>query len=320
MSVVAGISMFDGLLLAADCRLTLRRPDQTDVYVDNAQKLFVLAPTTALGFAGDVRLASHLLQELFSQIRGRRYRDAVSLSRWLPRFFRSACGRLETRGIRGSVVFMVASVVRGRPNIVEREAVVRVLKQILEGKSAVQRNWVPAFLVEMATGPKGGDSIAISGTSTGMLYVMRSPNFCVESYRPLQFAAVGSGYEAVEAVASYYDFIVAEEPGNVLMETMTFRDAIAGFIRDKQIPDVGGLYPILRVTATGIVGVGMSIEVPHGGTRIELSFDGKVWTQRNLTAGKEIPLLPPWKLRPSHTDSHTFNDLDDAFRDLRAKD
>jgi 20S proteasome alpha/beta subunit len=53
MTVVAGVSLFNGVMLIADSRVTVSLPGRPDFYCDMAQKIFPLTHTTVLGFSGD---------------------------------------------------------------------------------------------------------------------------------------------------------------------------------------------------------------------------------------------------------------------------
>ncbi|MHC4184283.1 MAG: Ntn hydrolase family protein, partial [Planctomycetota bacterium] len=145
MSVVAGCSLFDGVLLAADCRATIKQK----VYSDNVLKVFALFPHTAIGFAGHIDVASYLLRTLQKQIQKRNHTDPISLSHWFPRFFRHEFKKYTTRYGDRTVHFMIASVLIGRLNAVERKAVVELVKYIGFGKSPIKRNFMPNFLVEI---------------------------------------------------------------------------------------------------------------------------------------------------------------------------
>ena len=61
--------LFNGLLLAADSRITFRFPNGQEQFADIAQKLFIVAAGTAIGFVSDdVRLASLMLRLLLRQV------------------------------------------------------------------------------------------------------------------------------------------------------------------------------------------------------------------------------------------------------------
>jgi hypothetical protein len=101
-----------------------------------------------------------------------------------------------------------------------------------------------------------------------------------------------------------------------------FRFAIQKFIEKHKIKSVGGMYPVLKVTGRRVEHIGQQIEVPIGGTCIDLSHRTGRWVQRNLTTRKEIPLLMPWEfLKETPSEEKTFEDLSEAlgpfFRDMK---
>jgi hypothetical protein len=64
----------------------------------------------------------------------------------------------------------------------------------------------------------------------------------------------------------------------------------------------------------------MGMEIPVGGTRLELAFEGGRWIQKNLSTGKQIPILMPWEFfRNGTMKAQTFNDLSDAFRHFKGE-
>ena len=134
MSVVAGCSLFDGVILAADSRCTICFPNGSKEYADFTQKLFVLTAHSAIGFAGDLHAASFLLRALFAHLKGRNKKDPISLSRWLPRFFKHKYSKLNKDYSRQEVIFIVASIIKNRPNTVERKSVKQIADYIFSQK------------------------------------------------------------------------------------------------------------------------------------------------------------------------------------------
>jgi hypothetical protein len=318
MSIVAGCSLFDGVLIAADCRATIQYADRPELHSDNVLKVFAIQPDTVLAFVGDINIASYLLQKLIIALDTRRRKDSLSLSQLIPRLFRYEYQKIIPRFGERDVIFMIASVIRGRPNIVDRETVVELVKYICFGDSPTKRNFMPSVLIEILKLPSTVKKVAIPGTCTGMLYVLHSPSFEIKAYRPLQFVAIGSGESSIEEITKYKDSISALEPGNSFVESSQFRQVIQNSIDERKIKSVGGLYPVLKVTGKGVEHIGMGMEIPVGGTRIELVFDGGRWIQKNLATGKQIPILMPWEfLKNGYTKAHTFNDLTDTFREFR---
>ncbi len=317
MSVVAGCLLFDGAMLAADCRITFQHRSGHNIRVDYAQKVFAVAPGTAIGFVGDVKAGSVILQELLRQVRFRRRQHPISLHLWMPRLFRSIYSRLYGDS-PPNVAFMVASSMYDQVNYVERETVAELARHIGFGKSVIQRNWMPRVLIDILSTPASFEWVGIPGTHRGLLYTMRSPIFEPELIRPLHFAAIGSGEGVSSSIAELHDMIVASQPGNPHMETMWFRTAIEQFMRDNNVPTVGGLYPIIRVKGREVEMRGMSAEIPVGGTRIELTIKDRRWIQRNVSTGKEIQLLYPWEIPNSEMNERLFNDLEEAYKRFRS--
>jgi hypothetical protein len=142
----------------------------------------------------------------------------------------------------------------------------------------------------------------------------------MRAYRPLQFAAIGSGESALEEITKYQDAILALEPGDSFVESSQFRQVIQHFIDERKIQSVGGLYPVLKVTGKGVEHITMGTEIPVGGTRLELAFENGRWIQKNLSTGKQIPILMPWELVKNHiTKARTFNDLNEAYRNFKGE-
>lgn len=321
MSVVAGCSLFDGVLLAADCRATIRVPNKPDIHSDNVLKVIALLPHTAIGFVGDIDIASFLLQCLLMGLGKRRRKDPISLSCWIPRLFRYQFNRFISKKGNRTVVFMIGSVLRDRRNIVERKAVADLVKYIGFGHSPIQRNWIPGFLVEFLKIPEKFKWIEIPNTCRNILYTLASPNFEIRSYAPLQYTAIGSGESCLEQIERYHDAVFALSPGNSFVESSQFRQIIQNFIDEKGIRSIGGLYPVLKITERGIEHIGMGTEIPVGGTRIELSFKSGRWIQRNVTEGKELPIVMPWELmKIKGLKPETFNDLSNAMKRFRGRD
>jgi len=141
MTVVAAVSLFNGVMLLSDCRVTVENRGKPDLHSDTAQKIFPLTPTTVIGFSGNVDTASRLLLELFRQASFRRKRDPISLLNWFPRFFKSRYS-VEKRKRAGPVDFILGSVVPGRPNVVERQKVADLLNRIARaGWVCLNRNF-----------------------------------------------------------------------------------------------------------------------------------------------------------------------------------
>jgi hypothetical protein len=322
MSVVAGCSLFNGVLLAADSRITFASPDGRRQYADVAQKLFVIAPGTAIGFvSADVRLASLMIRGLLEQTHRRKRRDHISLARWMPRLFR-ATSRLWERQQRQAApytAFLGASVLPWQPNVIRRADVVALMNRIAFGNPGIQRNWIPPILIHILSTPPTTEYVALPGTAYGLLFTMEPPDFSPRYLQPLRFTAIGTGRDVVRDIDRVHDWIFAGDVGNRFVEAMSFVDVVQGFARDNGIDTVGGLYPLLRVDASVggdmVQAFGSSHEVPAGGARIQLTYENEAWVQRNLTTGRELRLVPPWEV-DQFRNAGVFDDLDRAYRQM----
>ena len=326
MSVVAGCSLFDGVLLSADCRATIKLPKHPDIHSDNVLKIIAILPHTAIGFAGDIHPASYLIQSLLAELKNKKRKDPISLANWIPRLFRYRFKKYVTHHGHCIVNFMIASVLRDRPNIVKRKEIFELIKTIGFGNSPIKRNWIPSLLFNLLE--KSGEKdewIEVPNTCRNILYTLYSPTFRKHNIPILKFTAIGTGKSCIEEIQRYYDVIFSWQPGNHGQEAMWLRSTIQQFIEEKNINDVGGLYPVIKLTGKrDPQHIGLSTEVPIGGTKIELIFnpDSYQWKQKNITTGKEIPITMPWDYLKSikqQIKNNTFNDLNDAYRDFRGE-
>lgn len=301
MSVIAGCSLFDGLLIGSDCRVTITKPGKPEIYTDNCQKLYAIADTSVIGFVGDLRPASQILQAMFIQLPHKR-QDGASLLGWLPRLFRHEYAK---SGATQPIAFMVASCLLGRLNVVEREAVVRLMNQFI----AKKRTWGPAILAQLLMVPPQCSQIAIPGTCCGLLYTMHAPDFQPRLYRPLQFVAIGSGRCLEEDIEEKQDMIFACDPGNYHMEGIWFREAIQRFLKRKNVPSVGGLFPVMKVDRNGVLCLGQRTRSTPSGLHVELIPADDGWIQTNCVTGKQIKLVNPWEVDAQLSSSRTVDDL-----------
>jgi len=209
---------------------------------------------------------------------------------------------------------MVASVIPGRPNVIERAKAVALMERFRLGQLSHQRNWLPGVLVNILSTPAETKLVRLVDASFGLLYTMKSPDFIPHHLRPLEFAAIGSGESVITQVDQEADWIFAGDVGNPFSEAMGFRACVSGFMERNSIPTVGGLFPCIRVDASGVHLQGHRAEIPIGGERIELVADSTGrWTQRHLNSGTEIRLRYPWEVDfSSFHESVTFDFLREA--------
>lgn len=298
MTVIAGVSLFNGVMLLADSRVTVTQPGQPDSVCDIAQKIMPITNQLALAFSGDVQLAAFLLRGILQHGRMRERKDPVSLLQWLPRFLRHGYRCFEAKNGVRKIGFLVAAIQRDRLNVVERKRVAALMTAIASGSGRMQRNWVSDVVMRVLMTPPEATHVAIPGSVGGILAKMTYPNFAPQFYAPLQFTAIGTGQGAAREIERDADWIVAGMPGNDMIESMALRDAVSQFIADEEIDSVGGMYPCVKIDGRGVGPLGQSQVLPLYEMRIGVDPTTGRWVQENVTTSKKQSLLYPWEINP----------------------
>jgi hypothetical protein len=317
MSVVVGCISMDGVFLLSDARISYRRADGSQIRCDHGQKLFVLAPGSAIGYVGGCPAASEILVGLVRALRRRARKRGRALRPyaivpWMPRFLRFAFRRLTNKeGVR----FMLAISYKDRPQQVSRERVHDLFKMRLS-RGGVACGDVLFRLGFMKNGP---DPVTVPGSCEGGLYIFESPDFEPKRAEPLVCTAIGEGDGAVDSVESMADVIMSTD-GGPPWQASHLIEAVSGFIERTDVASVGGLYPVLRVRGDECTLLGHhSLNYKRGTalleSEVELVVEDDCWIQRNRTNGHCMSLMPPWELRNSATVSEEkFEYLDRRAR------
>lgn len=314
MSVIGGASLIHGVLLAADCRVTIQYTHRPSVRVDNLQKLIPLAPHTVLGFVGDVVTASELTQLLLKALPMRRRTDPISISQWLPRFLRH-----HYVAPSPPVAFMVGSVLRDHPNIVQRDSLLRMVDRIVFGDHWRQ-NTIPDFIMRGLMTPEQFKVLAYPQFPRTILYSLVSPNFELRPIPALHCTAIGSGGGAEEEIYAYEAAIAGVEPGAEFLAAYQLREVMRRHAETNRIDSVGGLSPAYFIHVGGVFALGLATEMPVGGARIQLGVNDRGrWVQQNLNSGKEIELVPPWEFNLRASADQLFEDLNRAYEEFMGK-
>lgn len=312
MTVIAGCSLIDNVMLIADTRATVPRAGGKNLHVDNVLKLVPLTDTCVVGYSGDIRTARELLLRAIDRVPrllSRERPDGIVLQQWLPRFFRFTYSQMRRPS---DVTFLAAAVIHGYPNVVERQKVVDLLQRFRTGNVSQPRRWIPGVLVDFLTLPAEASRVRIQEAPFGMLCKFRSPRFQSMSYSPLEFAAIGSGESAYHAIDRQSDWIFGGDIGNPAVETQALRNAVSSFVAHNKIASVGGSYTCIRLDAEGCHRCGVSVERVSDRATIELRpLANGGWVQRSTVSGKEILLRYPWEYDwATCRQDQTFDDFD----------
>ena len=303
MSVVAGCSLLDGVILGADCRVTYEDTRGGLTYRDTVQKLVAVTPQNAIGFVGHITTASDLIGSMLKMCHRLERYNPITLLNWLPRHFKR---RFKNLNGAEKVIFMVGSVIRDRPNIVEKAAAVRMVHDAFTSRPRGSINGLSPVLFQIMTFPS--PYVVLPNEPWGMLYTMESPDFEPRHYKPLDYVAIGTGQEMQQFIGQVSDQIFSGMP-------MQHGDAswlgrsMNHFLRRKNIESVGGMFPMVKLHRSGATHITRrTCQLPNGPAH-ELAFENDRWVQRNITTGYEVKLALPWELDQSIRTDHKFDDL-----------
>lgn len=299
VSVVAGCSLLDGVILGADSRVTF---EAEGTCRDTLQKLVFIASHTVLGFVGHVAPAARLLRAM-RKVRGDRH-NAVILRHWLPRFFAYEFKKLpNAKDV--DVRFMVGSVIAGRPNVIEKAAAARTVIAAVHSRTPGSINGIsPLFLRIMQT---PSNKVHLLNQPQGLLYTMQSPDFHVRSYEPMSAVAIGSGDGLKEKMLEVSDQILFGTIPNA--DVNWLGRSMYHFLRTANVESVGGSFPIVKITSAGIIPMSRTNVLINKGVAYKLTYDHDRWVQRNETTGEEIRLSLPWEINLKIRTERKFDDL-----------
>lgn len=301
MSVVAGVSLLDGVLIGADCRITYDGAGPT--YRDELQKIIPIGSHTAIGLTGDIRTAAGLLLKIRKAQQGRF--ETVELEQWLPRFLEHEFPTIKNPQ---SVAFLVASVIPSRRNVVPKAD---ILKAVFDA-FATQEQGVK-YLSETFRDVINAEHnlVAIEGSGEGHLFAMESPKFTPVYAKPMSSIAIGSGGKLQQQLIELGDRIHFDSAGEN-KDVFWFGRSLVHYLRASEEPTVGGMFLIMKIDARH----GMRW-FPH--TRVDITNNDSFeltqqgtehrWVQRKLSTGEAIELLLPWEVDDKDKTDHRFDHI-----------
>jgi len=124
---------------------------------------------------------------------------------------------------------------------------------------------------------------------------------------PFSAVAIGSGSGLQEKILQVSDQIffgtIPNADVNWLGRSMNH------FLRANNVETVGGSFPIVKITAAGLLPMSRQTVLITKGVAYELIFERDRWVQRNKTTGDEIRLALPWEIDLAIQTNHKFDDL-----------
>jgi len=303
MSVVAGVSLLDGVLIGADCRITYDKGG-TRTHRDELQKLIPIGKHTVIGLTGHIATAAKLLLAVRKAQEGRL--ETVELEQWLPRYLKHQFPKIRDSQ---PVSFLVASVIPSRPNRVAKAEIAKAVFDAFSSRPHGGINTISSTFLNIINVPT--NFVAIGGSGEGHLYTMHSPKFAPSHIKPMHSVAIGSGQKMQEQIVQIADQLHFDTHGEY-PDVTWFRRSLDHYLRASGESSVGGMFTIMKITARH----GMQ-SYPH--TRIditnkeayELTIQGTQnrWVQRKMTTGEAIELLLPWEVEDKEMGDQRFDGL-----------
>ena len=302
MSVVAGVSLLDGVLIGADCRITC--DDTVTTYRDELQKLIPVGSHSAVGLTGDIRTAGELLLKIKGAQQGRF--ETVELEQWLPRFLEHEFPKLKKPE---PVTFLVASVIPSRLNIVPKADITKAVFDAFASQERGQVKYLSSTFSDVVNAPN--DLIAVEGSGEGHLFAIQSPKFTPVRVKPMRSIAIGSGGKMQQQLVELGDKIHFDSFGEN-KDVFWFRRALDHYLRVSEERSVGGMFLIIKIDARH----GMRW-FPHtcvditNNDSFELMQQGTEhrWVQRKLSTGEAIELLLPWEVDDKDKSDNRFDHI-----------
>ena len=299
MTLVVSSHTVDGVLMAADCRLTVQRPGGGPPFVaDDAMKLISLGDRSCIGYSGDLQTVALLLGQLLSKERRPRRLDPVSIRRWLPRLLGAAYAALDRSypGQMNQCEFLVGSSLAGR----ERQVSLRKVLELLARTSSLGHSNILCMRTLKAI-MANEEITTVAGSSQGLLFSMKSPDFDPQDYPVLTHAAIGSAAPCARAVFERYEScIFSDSPALVIG---WFMEAVATVMAENPDELIGGMF-LTAALAHGkrgaflVSGGGPALVIeqdrfvqvdPENGRRIRLRYPGELLQSPPRTANVFAP-------------------------------
>jgi hypothetical protein len=134
------------------------------------------------------------------------------------------------------------------------------------------------------------DTFEIPGSTAGLLYSMRSPDFQPEFCDVLESVAIGSGgVLAKDVLRTYYPYLDSRPPGEVISG---FIDAMVNYLAEVAPYDVGGMFLVGELSRGHVHSIGLELNVSGKSQPVTVSVQAGRFVVTDTT-GHITPLLWP---------------------------
>lgn len=296
MSVVVGFSFPEEAVIISDSRISFLNNKVIVGSRDDLRKIFALTPYLAIGFTSDdVDLTHKIISKLEEYISGQAKVNIVyHLLQKLPKVAAYEYKKLtKGTGSTPNMEFVYAGILSDRPLNVP-ESVIWDLMTRGGGSGAVPEPIGRAFMTMK-------DGFLRIDPPTPVIMKQGLPSGEASNLGVYTFAGVGTGSSIESLFEKKYSTLMTCEPAPIgTFRCNLIRLICEDFIKDSNIPTIGGAVQVLRINAKGVSGVNSSFKRIFSDSSTKdissMEFDGKQWIWKDYESGTvEVikSFLPP---------------------------
>ncbi len=299
MSVVVGFSFPEEAILISDSRISFFNKRVFIKSEDNLRKIFALTPSLAIGFTSDkVDITHKIISKLQEYIRDQaKVKVVYHLLQKLPKVAEHEYKKLS-KGMRTSpnMEFMYAGILSDRSLRVPEPIIMDLM---MRGGGGAVPEPIGRALMTMR------DGYLTMAPPTPVIMKHRLPSGEVSNLGIYNFACIGSGSSVEKIFEKEYSNLMSAEPAPITsFRSNLIRLHCDEFIKDSNIPTIGGAIQVLRINAKGVIGVNSSFKRIYSDSSVKdissMDFDGKKWIWKDYETGiVEViqSFLPPTNLQ-----------------------
>jgi hypothetical protein len=298
MSVVLGFSFPDEAILISDSRISFIRGEVVIDSQDTLRKIFILTPQLAIGFtSGDVKMTHKIIAKMEEYIaKESKVKIVYHLLQKLPKVAEYEYKKL-TKDMKKppAMEFMYAGILSDRAFNVPEQMIMDIIKE--GGGGALPESIGRAFM-SMRNG------VMTIPPPTPVIMKHFLPSGKKLGLGVYTQGAIGSGAQLQELFGKEYArlFTSGTSDGGTFRGNF-IRIMCDDFIKQVGIKTVGGAVQVIRISATGAIGVNSSFKRIFSDSSVQdistMEFDGEKWTFTDHEKGKKPQeirtYLPPKK-------------------------
>lgn len=285
MSVIVGFSFPEEAVLISDSRISFAKNKVIIGVNDDLRKIFALTPQLAIGYTSDdVNFTHKILLKLQWYIQNQAKNNVVyHLLKRLPKVVAYEYKKISKTLRRSPAMeLMYAGILSDRSIEVPEPVIMNLLT--IGGGGAVPEP-IGRALMTMKNG------YLTMAPPTPVIMKQHLPSGEVSNLGVYTVASIGSGSSIENLFTKEYSKLMTSEPSPIGgFRSNLIRLYCDQFIKESNIPTVGGAIQVLSISTNGVKGVNSSFKRIYSDSSVEdissMDFDGENWIWRDHKNGK----------------------------------